>query len=359
MHPGFTVTQTLRAMLAWAFLVLVAPATAESIGCSPVRIAEFGGLARRIDQPPRRPEIQLKEPGMYCLEGDVHQRKLMDRGNGREMTTLGGDAIILIGADDVQLDLRNHVVSNDRSLGYTLIRHYRYEPGQRHVHWFVRTHVSNGRLQSPGSKGVGLRLLAAGHYGPAGVGSMADFALGKKAADQFIDTGHLIEGLEIEAGSRGIVIDGSNNIIRNNRIIVDGNTAIIAQGPGIVIEGNVIEVRNDLRRFSDHDRAMEARTPFPIRLVQADGAIIRNNQIRLVDRTAGASLPAAIGLVHSRDVLVQQNRFGGMARAVQADPESSFRETGNDSEACPSGATRYLAPDQAGGSLQLSPPACR
>ncbi len=165
--------------------------------------------------------------------------------------------------------------------------------------------------------------------------------------------------MTIAAGKRAILIDGRNNIIRNNHIVVDGVTAIVAQGPGLVIEDNVIEVRGDLRGLSDLDRKLESRTPFPIRLIQADDAIVRNNRIRLIDRTAGAGLPAAIELVHSRNVTVEGNRFEGMDQGVYADPHSSHLEIGNEESACASGATRYLPPEEAGGESRPRTPACR
>ena len=283
----------------------------------------------------------------------------MDRRNGQEMTTIGGDATVLIGADGVALDLGTHTISNERSLGYTLIKHYRYEPGNKHVHWFARTHIRNGRLRSPGSKGIALRLIAASLYGGNGFGSVLGVAPGKTARDAFKDTSHLIENLEIEAGHRAVLIDGQNNIIRNNHIVVDGATAIVAQGPGIVIEDNIIEVRKDFSSFSEHDRRRESMTPFPIRLIQADGAIVRNNQIRLVDRALRGSLPAAIELVESKDVSVQGNRFGGMEAPVHADAASSYRDAGNHAEGCPEGATRYLPPDDAVASGRLRYPTCR
>jgi hypothetical protein len=301
----------------------------------------------------------LTAAGTYCLDESIRQQKLIDRRNGREMTTVGGDGIILIGADDVDLDLGGHLVSNERGLGYTLIKHYRYEPSRGHTHWFSGTHISNGRLWSPGSRGIGLRLVSANRYGPAGFGTVAAVRFGTGLEDVFVDTRHRVEDLEIDAGRRAILIDGRNNIIRNNRIVVDGATAIVAQGPGLVIEDNVIEVRNDLRGFSEHDRRRESATPFPIRLIQADGAIVRNNQVRLVDRGTGVSLPAAIELVESRNVTVEGNRFGGMNRWVHADSRSSYVDTGNQAQACPSGATRYLPPIDAAGEIRPRAPACR
>lgn len=341
-----------------SLLLPTSSSAANEARCGPVSIQEFGGALRSAGSPLRRPEIQLGAPGTYCLDQPVQQSKLMER-RGRELTTIGGDGIILIGADDVSLDLGGNLVSNERSHGYTLIKHYYYEPGRRHSNWFSRTHIRNGRLLSPGSKGIGVRLIAANRYGPAGFGTLADSPMGKHLATVFLDTRHVVEGLQIEAGSRAILIDGRNNTIRNNHIIVDSATAIIAQGPGIVIEDNVIEVRNDFRDFSTYSRKQEALTPFPIRLIQADGAVIRNNRIRLVDRSTGTSLPAAIELIESRDVTVQGNHFGAIDEPVRADAVSSYSASGNESDPCPGSEPRYLAPGEAATEDAPRAPACR
>jgi hypothetical protein len=100
-------------------------------------------------------------------------------------------------------------------------------------------------------------------------------------------------------------------VIRNNRITVDAATAIVAQGPGIIIENNVIEVRNHLEALSEFDRSIDSKTPFAIRLIQADGAIVRNNEIRLLDREGRGGLPAAIDLVSTRGALVEGNVSAG------------------------------------------------
>jgi len=352
-------TIALTQLLGLALLLPGSIAIAAAPNCGIVTIHEFGGVERSEEGPPRRPEIELRVPGKYCLDVPVLQPKLMERSGAREMTTLGGDGIILIGEDDVDLDLGGQLVSNERSLGYTLIKHYRYEPGRRQAHWFARTRISNGKLRSPGSRGIGMRLVAANRYGPAGFGTAAAVPPGEDLPDVLLDTRHRIEGLDIAAGRRAILIDGRNNTIRNNHIVVDGVTAIVAQGPGLVLEDNVIEVRGDLRGFSDHDRKLESRTPFPIRLIQADDAIVRNNRIRLIDRTAGPGLPAAIELVRSRNVTVEGNRFEGMDQGVSADPHSSHLDNGNEASACASAATRYLPPDEAGGENRQRTPACR
>lgn len=351
----------LRGALAVCLLAVLLALPMPSAGqatCSVASIEEFGG-APRTTGAPRRPEVHLTAGGSYCLADDIQQRKLLDPRTGHEMRTGGGDALILIGTDDIRLDLGGHTVANRRALGYTLVKHYRYEPGRRQTHWIRGTHVRNGRLLSPGSRGIGLRLTSAGMYAPDGFGALAAIPDGRTAEDVFAETAHLVEGLDIDAGHRAVLIDGKRNVIRNNRIVVDSATAIVAQGPGVVIENNVIEVRNDLSGLSDYARGVEAKLPFPIRLIQADGAIVRNNEIRLVDPAARGVLPAAIELLHSADVLVESNRFEGVGSAVAADLASSYRESGSQLRLCGAGKPRFLPPAEAAPSDLPLRPACR
>ena len=326
--------------------------------CRTVRIGEFGGAPGPAGGPSRRPEVHLKEAGPHCLAEDARQRKLLNPRTGEEMRTLGGEAVVLIGADGIRLDLGGHVVSNERSLGYTLIKHYDYQPGRSQIHRFTGTHVRNGRLISPGSRGVGLRLVSAG-VEPNGFSALAEFPAGTQPVGAFAATSHLVEDLTIQAGYRAILIDGRNNVIRNNRIVVDSATAILAHGPGIVIENNVIEVKNDLSHFSDYARKIESKTPFPIRLIQADRAIVRNNEIRLLYPAARGPLPAAIELLQSADVLVESNRVEGVGLTVRADSDSSYREIDNQLAVCGPGSFRFLPPDEAEAGHLPPLPSCR
>src|SRR5690606_24320029 len=141
---------------------------------------------------------------------------------------------------------------------------------------------------------------SAQRYGPGGFGDLAALAPGQSLAEVFRQTSHRLEHLVIDAGRRAILIDGRDNIIRHNRIVVDGYTAIIAQGPGTVIEDNLIEVRGDLSHLAAQEQAADGANPFVIRLIQADGAVVRNNRVRLLD--GAAPIAAAVELVASRGV---------------------------------------------------------
>ena len=188
----------------------------------------------------------------------------------------------------------------------------------------LRTTIVNGSLLSQGRSGVGLNFQTQYRYpqflnpwSPARIPSSV------APADRFAPTRHRLENLTIEAGNTGIIIEGSDNVIRNNHIVVDSATAIIAKGPGLILEDNIIEVRDTLDErfkpgFGDGVR-------LPVHLVQADGAIVRNNQIRYIGPAAWRKLPAAVELVESRDVLIENNRIDRIESIVRADAGSSSR----------------------------------
>ena len=329
-----------------------------SQACQVPEVAERGTSTTKRSESALFPRITIEKPGTFCLDSDLRQSPLKDpRRGGAEVFSLV-EAMIRIRANDVTLDLAGHTVSNGMRHGMTLIWFSKFAIGTRGGTRLRHAHIRNGQLSSPGPTGIGIDLTASKPYGQRSL-QPASIPDGLRSSEVFEDTRHLIESMNIDSGKRGIQLDGQNNIIRNNRIVVDGATAIVAQGPGIIIEDNIIEVRKDFSSFSEHDRRRESMTPFPIRLIQADGAIVRNNQIRLVDRALRGSLPAAIELVESKDVSVQENRFGGMEAPVHADAASSYRDAGNHPEPCPAGATRYLPPDDAVDSGRLRVPACR
>lgn len=343
---------------AGAVLAIAAAAHATEPGpCRTVVAAEFADSPRRGDAPPRRPEINLTTPGRYCLAEDVRQEKLLDY-RGRELAARGGDAIVLVGADDVTLDLAQHTVANGRVPGYTLVRQDRHIPGRSQSHWFTGTVVRNGRLLSPGSTGIGIRLVSAQRYGPRGFGEPAVGAPGQALEQLFADTRHRLEQLDIAAGHRAVLMDGRGNVIRDSRIVVDGYTAIVAQGPGVVIEDNLIEVRGDLSGLSAHERAADGAHPFVIRLIQADGAVVRNNRVRLTGGTP--PLAAAIELTASRAVTLEENRLDGFARAVQADTRSDYMASANLVRPCWPRGTRLVAPLEGGaGRVSAEQVGCR
>jgi hypothetical protein len=70
-------------------------------------------------------------------------------------------------------------------------------------------------------------------------------------------------------------------------------------------------------------------------------------------------LPAAVGLVASRGVLVEDNSILGMRAVVAADAVSEYREARNRLQRCGAEARRFLPPDEAGDAAFAREPSCR
>lgn len=305
---------------------------AASQTCAPMQVTERGGTSAVRSQTVLLPRITIEKSGRHCLESDVRQESLMDSIR-RKAVRAQDEAMIRVRASDATLDMAGHTVSNEMGPGMTIIWFSRFSPEAATPVRPRNVRVTNGGLVSPGPMGVGVDLLAPKTYGKRSL-DLAPVPEGANIADAFEETRHMIDTMSIVAGKRGIQMDGRNNVIRNSRIIVDGTTAIVAQGPGTLIENNIIEVHGDLGFMSKVDRDIESTTPYPIRLIQAEGAIIRNNEIRFVGADKSARLTAAIGLVDSNGVLVEDNRFRGFEELVRSDARSSHREVDNRKDLC-------------------------
>ena len=240
-------------------------------------------------------------------------------------------------SDDVELDLSNHLVSNDREAGYTLLSHFNYTPSGSTYRNIRRTSIRNGTLRSPYADGIGVWLAKNSGLFLAEV--LAPYRLGGRVqlVEPESETAHLLENLTIDATKLAILIDGRNNIIRNCRIIVDSSTAFVSRGAGLIFENNVIEVRDTLearyRIAALWGRSDPPVIDLPIHLIQADGAIVRNNRIEFAGSTARKarkSIPAAIELVESSDVLVEGNETRGMDAFVRDDSKSSHHGKRNE-----------------------------
>ncbi len=327
-----------------ALILAMAPSTADaggdagvvaasSAGCDVARVTAFGLETTDRSRPIPEPEIRLNRPGSYCLDGDVLRVPLWNPLRRSEQVA-HGVTVALVESDRVALDLAGHTIANQRLFGVTLIGHFRYRtpgtPPLTHAEATIRsTTIRNGRLISPYRDGIGIRLGRLPGDGLLIRTRPVAIPQGQSVTTFFPETRHLIEDLTIEAGNSAILIDGRDNVIRNNRIIVDSAAAIIAMGPGLVLENNLIEVRDTVEPPGDPPAPREALERFPIRLIQADGAVVRNNRIRFVNADRGRTLPAAIGLVASRAVRIVGNQVLGTTALVAADPESTYLESGN------------------------------
>lgn len=112
-----------------------------------------------------------------------------------------------------------------------------------------------------------------------------------------------IENMRIRTQAAAAVLQGAGTVIRDSIIEVDAGTALWIYGPNAVIEDNTIIVHG---KAPGPDPLLEADAP--IRLIQADGAIIRNNRIVAAD----AAHKRAISLFETGPVTVESNRFEGI-----------------------------------------------
>lgn len=138
-------------------------------------------------------------------------------------------------------------------------------------------------------------------------------------------TFYTAENLQINSGGRAIIMAGSDNVVRNNSIEVDGRTAVYLYGPRSLVEGNTFIVHMDPRD--------KAPLPAILKLRDADGSIIRNN--RFIVKRRGLfgkqeEVPqAGINLLESRDVVIEGNVFEQVALPIRKDAASTTLERGN------------------------------
>ncbi len=144
-------------------------------------------------------------------------------------------------------------------------------------------------------------------------------------------TFYTAENLQIKSGGRAIIMAGSDNVVRNNTIEVDGRTAVYLYGPRSLVEGNTFIVHMDPRD--------KAPLPAILKLRDADGSIIRNN--RFIVKRSGLfrkkeeEPQAGINLLESRDVVIEGNVFEQVALPVRKDAASITTESGNISKGSP------------------------
>lgn len=266
------------------------------------------------------PRGEIESTGRYCLEVDLVQRQLYEVIRGRAVSHQGHE-MVTISADDVQLDLSGFAIRNEWfPKGIAMLRFYRPMGGyEMQGPGFERLTIRNGSFISPGESGIGLDLQS-NEYREASGRHGVDIPPGETPSTYFRDTRHVIENLRIEAGQVGIIVQGKNNIVRNNRIVINEENAIIATGPNLILENNVIEIRGTIT-----DYAKAYGHSLPVQLIQADGAIVRNNRIRFIGSANDHRPEAAFDVIESRDVLFENNTIEAIPALERHDAASSLR----------------------------------
>lgn len=155
--------------------------------------------------------------------------------------------------------------------------------------------------------------------------------------DAYPKTEFLIERMKIESNTAGVSrltsihrtsgligvgMGGAANVIRNSTIeVTDGHAAIYLFGPNQIIENNVIVFKG----------TSDFKSAAAIKLHQADGSIIRNNDIVIDSGFFGSSPRAAISLIDSKNVIAENNRIYGIRTLAHAwDDKSNLIDKNNE-----------------------------
>jgi hypothetical protein len=291
----------------------------SAVGCETVSVFPSGS----------NEYMSISQPGYYCVEKDAHHTDVFDVHSFSKKNFSGEPLLTLLGprrASDLPgatyvIDFRGHTLSaaTKDMAGVSL-------DGE-----LINVRVSNGKIVIPGSRtgniGIFLKLPVEGFAIPGVVmmggpwnPSYEDVpytGLENRRKPRYSRTNYVIEKMDIRAGYRGIVLGGGNNVIRNSRIEVDGNTAIYVYGPGTIIENNTIIV---------HGKGEGKQWDAAIKLRDADNAIVRNNRI-IFNGTLFEKGEAAINLLDSDNVKIDGNTVTGFRKTVRVNGVSTFVET--------------------------------
>lgn len=270
--------------------------------------------------------------GDFCIDQSLSQSTIYSGRTFRRITKHG--AAFSISHSNVLLDLKGYsVVSHsmartgvviDRDIDYTKKEHARDFP----VH---HVKIRNGTIDVGGGEpAIALptitRLInlvadyddrvapwdppVLAEVRARGVKNVLDR---KRYPDSHVNYANSVESMSLKASNVTVRILGRDTRIIGNKIEGSkGWAALYLRGASPVIENNII-IFNGLGR---------TESSAPIRLFQADNAIIRNNIIILED--ARYSPEQAISLIRSANVTMEGNRiFGGRKIVRTFDDQSS------------------------------------
>jgi hypothetical protein len=241
-----------------------------------------------------KPTLRINRPGKYCLDQDyaffcspiAH--------------SCGGD-LLRIRASDVDVDFRGHTlrVYGTRAFGgvWGLGRNIR---------------IHHGRIVGAGN-GV---LL--GDRGNSPVGGSPSLPV--STTDVFTATGFVVEHMQFSDVRTAIMVGGSGNQIRDNRIdatldnTVPGNPpfALLSYGPAARIERNTFRLRDLIPGWQGY--AMYLRS--------ADGTLVANNTVQVDGARTGT---IGVGLSSSKAVVLQSNAIE-TEKITELDERSSVRQ---------------------------------
>ncbi|WP_266169018.1 right-handed parallel beta-helix repeat-containing protein [Dyella subtropica] len=286
-------------------------------------------------------EVTATGSGRQCLVQDLVQRHAWSIAEGFNERGSPARIVTFYRATHVDLDLQGHLVSSEpfeNATGVALDQ-ATSEASLSHLDDFPQhMSVRNGVIKTPGSRGVGIYLgfhknfdLSTRAYASAyevmpedqqPLGDQRPYEPGKKIG--FIhpwnyqpETYYSVDNMKVVSGGRGVIMVGANSVLRNSTIEVDGDTAVYLYGPNTLVEGNTFIVHLNPGNASE--------LPAALKLRDADGAIIRNNRF-MVKNSSGQEATAAINLLQSKDVLIENNVMENTHQLVRKDAESTAIE---------------------------------
>lgn len=241
-----------------------------------------------------KPTLSITRAGKYCLDQD-YEFACAPLAHG----CMGH--LIDIGASNVDVDFRGHTlrVSGTRSFSGVLGN------GRN-----IRIH--HGRIVGAG-KGI---VLSDKGNSPVG----AYPALPVSTTDVFTATGFVVEHMQFSDVRTAIMVGGSGNQIRDNRIDATlDNTApggppfaLLSYGPAARIERNTF-------RLSDLTPGWKG---YAMYLRSADGTLVASNTVQVDGARAGT---IGVGLSSSTDVVLESNEID-TETATELDERSSVRQ---------------------------------
>ena len=283
----------------------------------------------------RRPDggAIIERPKHHCLSASLTIEGQYNRITPEGPKYFSKDEIgLLVASDDITLDFRGHLArsrANDvagvvegarislRDTDYGTFGDPRYAR-EDWAGFNKNITVKNGRVEVqyggmglyfPGDAGWYVRELIGRSREPATDGSSTLTTDQKRKVHYSaynVDRNIVIDTMNIRSKDPGILIQGGRTVIRNSIIETDDTTGIWVFGSNAIIEGNTIIVHRAESSWWDVYGAIKRGAP--IRLVYADGAIIRNNRIVIKGFTKGS----AVSITDSKSVIFENNRIYGM-----------------------------------------------
>lgn len=306
-------------------LTLIARAGLMGLMCHTVAWAQEPACRPLLTE--RNQSILLEKSGQYCLQNDIWiDNAGIFVAHGRDRPYFAAEIV----QDDIDLDLKEHVIRSGNSTNGVVIQN---KSGSKSVP--QRVTIKNGRIDSitwgissgfsnmviPSDLGDPLDAISKEgksekkleewrkHFQELDLSTLAKqnasrpaTSAGYQKRDIHLENLHIfVRGLPKGTGAGGgaINIQGAGTLIRNCVIETDDGNAIWIYGPNAVIENNVIIVHGT-NRLREADGA--------IRLIQADGTIIRNNKIVIKDNANHRG----ISTFDTGSITVENNTFYGM-----------------------------------------------